>query len=95
MQTTFENFKRNRREDILKETMKKLTSFFPLHTVPIYGQDHEKQKRRGTSYQPLFGLKNIFRKIPFLVRPFKSGNCGKKRKKTSKIFNILRTERAF
>ena len=31
MQKTFENFKRNHREDILKETMKKLT-FFPLLT---------------------------------------------------------------
>ena len=24
--------------------MKKFTRFFPLHPVPIYGQDHEKQK---------------------------------------------------
>ena len=24
--------------------MKKLTRFFPLHPVPIYGQEHEKQK---------------------------------------------------
>ena len=31
--------------------MKKLTSFFPLHSVPVYGQDHEK-KKCGTSYQP-------------------------------------------
>ena len=45
MQKTFENLKRNDREDFLKEAMKKLTSFFPLHTVPIYGQDHEKQKK--------------------------------------------------
>ena len=67
MPKTFENFKRNHREDILNETMKELTSFFPLHTVPIYGQDHEKQKRLGTSYQPLFDLQKIFRKIPFLV----------------------------
>ena len=51
MQKTFENFKRNCREDILKENMKKLTSFFPLHSVPVYGQDHEK-KKCGTSYQP-------------------------------------------
>ena len=43
MQKTFENFKRNCREDILKENMKKLTSFFPLHSVPVYGQDHEKR----------------------------------------------------
>ena len=32
MQMTFKKFKRHQREDILKE--KKLTSFFPLHTVP-------------------------------------------------------------
>ena len=43
MQKTFENFKRDCREDILKENMKKLTSFFPLHSVPVYGQDHEKR----------------------------------------------------
>ena len=67
MQKTSEIFKRGHREDILKETMKKLTSFFPLHTVPIYGQDHEKQKSCGTSYQPLFELQNNFRKIFFLV----------------------------
>ena len=63
MQKTFENFKRNHRGDILKETMKKLTSFFPLHKAPIYGQDHEKQKQCGTSYHPLFELQNIFPKI--------------------------------
>ena len=67
MQKTFENLKRNDREDFLKEAMKKLTSFFPLHTVPIYGQDHEKQKSCGTSYQRLFELQNIFRKVSFLV----------------------------
>ena len=53
MQKTFEILKVHR-EDVLKETMKKLT--FPLHSVPIYGQDHEKQKMCGTSYQSLFQL---------------------------------------
>ena len=47
------------RQDVLKETMKKLR--FPLHPVPIHKQDHEKQKRCGTSYQPLFELQNMFR----------------------------------
>ena len=58
MQKTFEILKVYR-QDVLKETMKKLT--FPLHPVPIYGQDHEKQKRCGTSYQSLFELQNMFR----------------------------------
>ena len=58
MQNTFEILKVHR-QDILKETMKKLT--FPLQSVPIYGQDHEKQKRCGTSYQSLFELQNMFR----------------------------------
>ena len=47
------------RQDVLKETMKKLT--FPLYPVTTYGQDHEKQKRCGTSYQSLFELQNMFR----------------------------------
>ena len=42
MQKTFE-FLKVHRQDLLKETMKKLT--FPLHQVTIYGQDREKQKR--------------------------------------------------
>ena len=42
MQKTFEILKVHT-QDVLKETMKKLT--FPLHPVTIYGQDHEKQKR--------------------------------------------------
>ena len=41
------NFKRDHRQDVLKEAMEKLT--FTLHPVPIYGQDHEKQKMCGTS----------------------------------------------
>ena len=58
MQKAFEIAKVHR-QDVLKETMKNLT--FPLHPVPIYGQDHEKQKRCGTSYQSLFELQNMFR----------------------------------
>ena len=39
---------------ITKKTFKKITSSFPLHPFPFYGQDYE-------------GLENLFRKIPFLV----------------------------
>ena len=42
MQKNFEILKVHR-QDGSKETMKKLT--FPLHPVPIYRQDHERQKR--------------------------------------------------
>ena len=46
-----------RKKDILKEdyqkTFKKLTWFFPLHPVPCYGQDYEKQKGPGTNNQAL------------------------------------------
>ena len=72
--------------------MKKSTCFFLLHPVPIYEQDHGKRPRN--SYQSLFELKNTFRKIPFLVRPFESRICGKKGK-NNKTFNISRTKRAF
>ena len=47
MQKTFEILKVHR-QNVLKETTKKLP--FPLLPVPIDGQDHEKQKRCGTSY---------------------------------------------
>ena len=44
-----------------------LTWFFPLHPVPFYGQDYEKQEGLWTSYHCLFGLKIMFRKIPVSV----------------------------
>ena len=37
-----------------------------MHLVPFYGQEYEKQKWPGTSYQSVFGLQNMFRKNPFL-----------------------------
>ena len=40
---------------------------FPLNLVSFYGQDYEKQKGPGASNQSLFGLQNMFRKIPFWV----------------------------
>ena len=76
MQKTFEILKVHR-QDVLKETMKKLT--FPLHSVPIYGQDHEEQKRSGTSYQSLFELQNMFRQIHFWFDPLNL-KTGKERK---------------
>ena len=82
MEKAFEILKVHR-QDVLKETMKKLT--FPLHLVPIYGQDHEKQKRCGTSYQSLFELQNMFRYIHFLVWLFESEDCGKERKNQQNI----------
>ena len=39
---------------------------FSLHPLPFYRQNHEKQKRTGTSYHSLFGLQKMFRKIPLI-----------------------------
>ena len=39
--------------------MEKVTQFFPLHPVPFYAQDYEKQKRSGTSYQSLLVAKRV------------------------------------
>ena len=46
--------------------MEKVTWFFPLHPVPFYGQNFEKQKglKLVTS---LFELQNMVTKIRFLV----------------------------
>ena len=59
----------------LKEIMKKVTWFFPLRRVTFYGQKFENLKclELVTS---LFKLKNMLTKIPFLVLPFESENCG-------------------
>ena len=54
------------KEDYQK-TFKELTWFFPLNPVSFYLRDHEKQKEPGISYQSLFGLQNMVRKIYFLV----------------------------
>ena len=50
-----------------QKTLNKLTRFFLLYPVPLYGHDYEKQKGPGTSYQSLCGLQKMFRKIPFLA----------------------------
>ena len=77
MQEIFEN------KLLLKHTMKKVTWFFPLHPATFYGQSFEKQKclELVTS---LFELQDMLTKIPFLVLPFESGNCGKRREKIAK-----------
>ena len=63
--------------------MKKENKFFPLHRVPFYGQNYDKQKGLEL-VTSLFESKNMLTKIPFLVWPFVSENCGKKRKKAIK-----------
>ena len=45
--------------------MKKVTWFFPLHAAPFYGQDYEKQKRSGTSYQSLWVSKHVYKNLFF------------------------------
>ena len=66
--------------------MKKLTRFFPLHPVPIYGQEHEKQKKPGSRWSRYqsFICKTCLEKFLSLVWPTKSGNCGKEMKKVAK-----------
>ena len=58
-------------KDILKEdyqkALKKVTSFFLPNPVPFNRQKYQKQMRSGTSDQPLFRLRNKFRKISLLV----------------------------
>ena len=91
MQKTFEILKVHR-QDVLKETMKKLT--FPLHPVPIYGQDHEKQKRCGTSYQSLFELQICLDQCIFWS-DLLNLKIAEGKGKPSKIFNISRMKKAF
>ena len=51
-------------ESGLSKSHKKVNFLFLLNPVLLNGQDHEKQKRPGTSDQSLFILSNKFRKIP-------------------------------
>ena len=71
---------------ILKETIKKVTWFFPLHLVTFYRQNFEKEKCLGL-VSSLFELQDMLTKISFLVLTFKSGNCGEKREKNDKGLN--------
>ena len=66
----------------LKETMKKVTWFVPLHLVTLYEQNFEKKKRLEL-VTSLFELQDMLTKIPFLVLPFESENCGQRREKTT------------
>ena len=43
---------------------KKVTSFVLTNPFPFNRQNYKKQKEPGTSEQPLFRLRNKFRKIP-------------------------------
>ena len=51
----------------LSKSLKKITSVFLLNPVPFNRQNYQKPKGAGTSDQPLFRLRNKFRKIPLLV----------------------------
>ena len=51
----------------LSKSLKKVTSFLLPNPVPFNGQNYQKQKGPGTNEQPLFRLRNKFRKIPLLV----------------------------
>ena len=53
-------------EDYQKDS-KKVTLFFLPNPAPFNRQNYQKQKEPGTSDQPLFRLRNKFRKIPALV----------------------------
>ena len=90
MQKTFEILKVHR-QDVLKETMKKLT--FPLHPVTIYGQDHEKQGVELVTSLSL-SCKICLDKFIFWSDPLNLKTVERKGK-TSKIFNISRMKRAF
>ena len=54
---------------ILKETMNKVTWFFPLQPVTFYGQNFEKRECLELVIS-LFQLQDMLTKIAFLVLPF-------------------------
>ena len=68
---------------LLKDTMKKITWFFPLRPVIFYGQSFVKENCLEL-VASLFELQDMLTKIPFLVLPFESGNCRKRSEKTAK-----------
>ena len=51
----------------LSKSLKKVTLSFLRNPVPSNEQNYQKQKGPGNSDQPLFRLRNKFRKIPLLV----------------------------
>ena len=72
--------------------MEKLT--FTLHPVPIYGQDHEKQKGAELVISLSLSYKTCLDKFIFWSDPSNLKTVERKGK-TSKIFNISRMKRAF
>ena len=50
-----------------QKALKRVTSFFLPNPVPFNRKNYQKQNGPGTSDQPLFRLRNKFRKIPLLV----------------------------
>ena len=60
-------------ERVLSKNLYKVNLIFPLHPVPIYGQDYEKQKGPETSYQYLTRWQNMFRKY-MIYKLFKKVN---------------------
>ena len=51
----------------LSKSLKTGNFIFLLNPVPFNRQNYQKQKEPGTSDQPLFRVRNKFRKIPLLV----------------------------
>ena len=91
MRKTFEILKVHR-QDVLKETMKKLT--FPLYPVPIYGEDHENKKGVELVTSLSLSCKTCLDKFIFWSDPLNLKTVERK-EKTSKIFNISRMKRSF
>ena len=50
-----------------QKTFKKLSRIVPLHLVPLYRRGYEKQNRPRNSYKSLFGLQDMFTKIPLSI----------------------------
>ena len=71
----------------LKDTIKKVTWFFPLDSVTIYGKNFEKQKCLELVVSLFFELQDMLTKILFLVLTLQSGNSGKKREIKDKRLN--------
>ena len=74
-----------------KRDHEKLNLIFSFALSNIFRKDHK--KRPGTRYQSLFESQNMFRKVPFFVRPFESGNCTKGKKWQNTQY--LKNEKAF
>ena len=56
----------------LSKTLKKLILLFLSNPVPFNRQSYQRQKGFGTSDKLLFLLRNKFRKIPVLIRYYRT-----------------------